>query len=115
MNENENDGYVVKTMERVKLSKLDSPLFGTYEKNRTITIRNKDRKEGEPEFKDVEECILKKDDGEKVCFITDAGFKQAFNEADVQPGHALRITRGEQQDLGNGKRVNTYEIGVKPV
>ncbi len=103
--------FKARTMARVKLSSLKPKdnLIGKWIKNRTIEINDKETNSP----KEVEECILQHPEtGEKFRFITDSGFKQAFLEADVKPEELIQITKGEMVDLGSGKRVNQYVIGV---
>lgn len=49
----------------------------------------------------------------KFVIFADAGLQNKFNTENVKAGTIVRITRGEQQDLGKGgRRVNTYKLEV---
>lgn len=49
----------------------------------------------------------------KFVIFADAGLQNKFNTENIKAGQIVRITRGEQQDLGKGgRRVNTYKLEV---
>lgn len=47
---------------------------------------------------------------ERINVFGDAGLVNAISGANIQEGQWIEIEKGEQHDLGGGKRVNQYNI-----
>lgn len=76
-----------------------------------ITTRDyMDRKFNEGEIIALTSYIFSNKDGSRFMYRGDSGFKTAFESSLVQIGETIRVVKGDKEDIGDGKSVNTYEI-----
>lgn len=94
--------------ETVKLSKMKvgTELEGIFKSRGTKQITDKET----GELKAVPNFIMEKEGGERFTFLADAGFISTFEDCGIEEGNYIKVVKGEQADIGNGRRVNTYDI-----
>ncbi len=98
----------------VKLEK-NKPVIGLYEGNSTRPWTDEHGVEKEIIQYHMLEVDKegKSNPDKKFVIFADAGLQNKFNTENIKEGQIVRITRGEQQDLGRGgHRVNTYKLEV---
>ena len=93
----------------VEIKKLDSgeSFIGVF------TGRSKrdwtDKKTGEAKI--IEQFHFTDTKGENpTVYFGDGGFVNAFVSANVKEGDTIKVLKGELEDLGGGRKVNSYEL-----
>lgn len=98
----------------VKLEK-NKPVIGKYISQSTRPWTDEDGMEKEITQYHMVEVDAKGEENpdKKFVIFADAGLQNKFNTENIKSGQIVRITRGEQQNLGKGgRRVNTYKLEV---
>lgn len=102
--------FNVRTREIVKFSQLNGKaLIGTVTGKRERELTDSETGELKT-IKDL--CMNNYPDGTRIAVAIDAGLRVALSTSDVQNGELIKITKGEPMDLGNGKKVNQYNIEI---
>ena len=106
---NTQNGKTLKKVSATQIKLADQPagfeLEGIY-----VGMATRDWVDKEGEVKPMFTLIIENSKGERVKCLADAGLRTALEDALVQAGDWFKAVKGEKQNIGKGRTMNTWDV-----